>query len=110
MGKPPKGNVTDHIDGNKLNNQRSNLRICSQSINRQNSVIDNRNKSGHKGVSLAHVKQISKGKNYNNYYWRAILMCRGKIVLNKHFKNKEEAIAAYNTNAIKFFGKYAKTS
>lgn len=43
-------NQTDHIDGNGLNNQRSNLRECSNSENAQNARISLRNNSGTKGV------------------------------------------------------------
>ncbi len=36
LGKPPKGMVTDHKDRNGLNNQRSNIRHCTQSENMMN--------------------------------------------------------------------------
>lgn len=40
----------DHEDGNGLNNQRSNLRGCTQSQNLMNKKASRHNKSGFKGV------------------------------------------------------------
>lgn len=36
IGKPPRRMVTDHIDGDTLNNTRANLRHCTQQRNMQN--------------------------------------------------------------------------
>src|SRR3990167_2869647 len=45
------GMHTDHIDGNSLNNQRKNLRMCTTAENGMNRGKQKNNKSGYKGVS-----------------------------------------------------------
>lgn len=63
------GNVVDHINGDPLDNRRSNLRICTYEHNAWNSKKKSTNKSGFKGVSFrketrkyeAHI--CVKGKN-----------------------------------------------
>ncbi len=47
----PKGLETDHIDHNRLNNQRSNLRIATHQQNNYNKGPQTNNTSGHKGIS-----------------------------------------------------------
>ena len=88
--KPPLGLTVDHIDGNKLNNQRSNLRICSHAQNSRNRKRGKNNTSGYKGVSL-HKKT---GK------WSA------QIQLGLH-NSKEEAAKAFDIAARQLFGEYA---
>lgn len=51
----------DHINGDKLDNRKINLRICTRSQNRQNSKIPNSSTSGYKGV--IYLKKMLDWKN-----------------------------------------------
>ena len=90
----PKGMQADHIDGNKLNNQKSNLRICTQSQNQSNRNKPKNNTSGFKGVSW--------GKKSNK--WQASIKKNNKDNYLGLFKNKEDAAKIYNKAAKEMFG------
>ena len=83
--QPPKGMVVDHIDGNGLNNCRSNLRICTNQENLCNKRKYKNNKSGFKGVSWR--KQCSK--------WRAYIQINNKQKHLGYFKTAELAYEEY---------------
>ena len=95
--KPEKGYVIDHLDGNTLNNQKHNLRICTQSQNCSNQKISKSNTSGYKGVIYSQPS--------NKYYAR--------ITFNKKFLHlgsyidPKDAARAYNEAAIKYHGEFA---
>jgi hypothetical protein len=69
----------DHIDGNTLNNDLSNLRCCDRSINCQNRNIFKNNSSGFKNIS-----QRKDSGSWKVYYF--------KYKINKTFKTKIEAL------------------
>jgi len=48
----PKGQITDHINRNRLDNREENLRLCDRSTNRLNSELNRNNTSGFPGVFL----------------------------------------------------------
>lgn len=95
--KPPKGLVVDHINGDKLDNRRTNLRICTQRQNSLNSCIPKNNKTGVTGVSLT-----PHGK------YRARIMVNRKEIRLGHFEKIEDAIEARKLAEKKYFGEYAR--
>ena len=81
----PEGLEVDHINGDKLDNRRANLRIVTRAENERNKPIGRRNTSGFKGVCF----DKSRGK------WRAATKHAGKNVLIGRFDSAEAASAAY---------------
>ena len=95
--KPNKAMVIDHLDGNPLNNQKNNLRICTHAENMRNRKKNVNNKSGYKGVSL--------DKNLNKF--RCKLYMNGKTIQIGYFINPIDAARAYNEAALKYHGEFA---
>lgn len=94
----PKGTEVDHKDGNGLNNQRSNLRVCTRSQNSANRPKQKNNKSGYKGVSFC--------KAYKN--WVAYIQINGKGKNLGYFKTAQEAAKRYDLKASELFGEFAR--
>lgn len=90
----------DHIDLNGLNNQKHNLRLCTNHQNSFNKRIPSENKSGFKGVSFH--KRAGK--------WRARVKFNRKENHIGLFKSKIEAARAYDKLAVKLFGEFARTN
>lgn len=98
----PFGKFTDHINGDKLNNQRSNLRICDKAQNGYNREKPLTNSSGYKGVQLHNKnKQLAKP-------WKACMRVRGKYYHLGFFETPEEAAKAWNKAALKQHGEFAR--
>jgi hypothetical protein len=95
----PKNMMVDHIDGNPLNNCKSNLRICTNSENLRNS---DKRKDG----LTSKYKGVCFDKSRNNFM--------SQIQFNKkhyslgRYTNEEDAAIAYNNAAVKYFGEFAK--
>ena len=88
----------DHINGDVLDNRRSNLRVCT----RQQNACNKRNKalpkSGFRGVRKQHNR------------WQAILTKSGKTHIIGSFADVIEAAKAYDKAAVSFFGEFACTN
>lgn len=82
MGDIPKGMVIDHINGNTLDNRKSNLRVCTHAQNRKNS--DGYGKSKYKGLS-----RTGGG-------WQVAITIEGRPENLGWYKDEIEAATAYN--------------
>jgi hypothetical protein len=94
----PKGKDTDHINGDRLDNRRHNLRICTHKENQRNMGLSKANKSGYKGVS------------WDNKYskWVTRIRTSEKYMHVGYFKDRLSAAKAYNEAAKKYHGEFAR--
>lgn len=94
----PKRSWTDHIDNNKLNNQKENLRIVTHSQNGMNRKNTKHSTSIFKGVSWD--KKRDK--------WKVGITKNSKRCGLGYFKREEDAGKAYDRKAIELFGEFAR--
>jgi hypothetical protein len=91
------GDVVDHINGDGLDNRRSNLRIAT--------IQQNAFNQKHHGGSSRH-----KGVSYraDSGTWRAYITKDGKRRYLGTFASEDDAARAYNNEAERLFGEHAK--
>lgn len=97
----PRGSMVDHVDGNPLNNRRSNIRLCTHAQNMKNRRRHKTNASGFKGVS--HDPGRSRIRP-----WRAKIQVDGTEVRLGSFETAEAAYAAYCLAAKELHGEFAR--
>jgi hypothetical protein len=90
----PAGMDTDHINRNKLDNRRVNLRIVDRSTNNFNTPVSRANTSGYKGVNF--FKATGR--------WRAYIKVHGKSIHLGYFPTKEDAIDARVAAEYRYLG------
>jgi hypothetical protein len=100
INKTPDGFYTDHINGNKLDNRKSNLRNVTRSQNLANSKLRKDNSSGCKGVYVR--------KRYKSIYYEVEITINNKSIFVGYFTNKVKAIKARKEAEIKYFGEFAR--
>ena len=87
----------DHKNHDGLDNRRENLRVCTRSQNNHNRRPK---RWKFKGVS----------PTYGGKRWRATIRANGKQMHLGAFRTIEEAAAAYDKAALRYFGEFAQTN
>lgn len=93
------GQIVDHINGNKLDNRRCNLRFCTKAENNRNRKTQ-RNVTGLKGVIWSKRDKVFSAK----------IRLNSKDIHLGRFKTAEEAARAYDKAAKELFGAFARTN
>ncbi len=94
---PPDDMVVDHINGDKSNCKRSNLRICTQAENSRNASLNKNNICGYKGVYFDPRRK--------RWYSRIHM---GRTHSLGGFETAEDAALAYDVAAEALHGDFAK--
>lgn len=87
----------DHINGNPLDNRKSNLRVCTHLENSRNLVKKKNCSSQYKGVSWH--------KKYNK--WQASIRIDGILLNLGRHQSEMDAAIAYDAKARELFGEFA---
>jgi hypothetical protein len=90
----PPGAVVDHINGDRLDNRRVNLRLCTAAENARNMRVEGA--IPYKGVSL------DRGR------FRASITHEGRIIKIGRFDDAVAAARAYDDRARELFGEFAR--
>lgn len=94
--KPPAGMEVDHINGDKLDNRRCNLRVCFKSGNMRNRNLYKCNKTGFKGVI-----KFQSG-------YRANITVNGKSLYLGLFPTAKMAYSAYKKASKRHHGEFSR--
>jgi hypothetical protein len=95
MNTPPTLEV-DHIDHNGLNNQKSNLRNCTEKQNKQNK----------KSFGLTSI-YLGVSFNKNAKKFQAMIKIDGKGIYGGSWDDEEDAAKSYDVLARQYFGEFA---
>lgn len=92
----PSDKVIDHINRNRLDNRRSNLRLCTVT---QNAINRSKKESSSRYIGVSWKKTKNK--------WYAQIKQNKKVKYLGLFECEKEAAKRYNEEAINLFGEFA---
>jgi hypothetical protein len=92
------GFLTDHRNGDTLDNRRQNLRLCTRAQNKMNAVR-------HRNSSYRF-----KGVYYRGRCWFARIKVNKKLIRLGRFVSDDQAAAAYDAAAARYFGEFARVN
>ena len=90
--------VIDHIDGNTLNNRKTNLRVCTVQQNGCNHKMSKKNTSGISGVYFS--------SKYNKWY--AQITVNRKTISLGTYNTYEDAVQARKDAEDTYFGNFKR--
>lgn len=93
-----RGQEVDHINGDRLDNRKENLRFCTNHQNRFNQKVRKDNTSGFKGVYWDKAKRK----------WYVSIAAKPHRVFLGYFDDKEDGAKAYNAAAKRLHGSFAR--
>lgn len=94
------GTIVDHVNGDRLDNRRQNLRLCTHAENMRNAKLSRRNRSGYKGVNWF----APRG------YWRAEIRFDAQPITIAYFRDPAEAAYVRDQVALQLHGEFARTN
>jgi len=91
----------DHVDGNRLNNQKYNLRLCTHAQNSRN-----------RRKNISHKSSAFKGVSWNpiGEKWCARITVSGRTIHLGYFVEEEDAAKAYIAAAREYHGEFVRES
>lgn len=94
--QPSNKQLVDHINRDKLDNRKNNLRICKSSDNNHNRALNNPN--GFRGITW----------NKRKHKWASQISIGNKNKGLGYFTSKLDAARAYDEKALELYGRYAR--
>lgn len=97
------GLIVDHINGNPLDNRKTNLRVVTSQQN-----VCNSQKRHYRGAMSSKYKGVHHLKSVGK--WKTAIKHCGQVITLGHYKSEEFAAFMYDYAAVNLHGQYARTN